>query len=87
MTHDCPQEGDERAEPQLVPLQSTHVQGDDRADQINHGPPDKTIQPLTIMRAVTRCVEFHPSNNKLHVVTPTVQGTQLSGRDQAETVG
>jgi hypothetical protein len=56
----------------------------DQAYQINHGPSDKAIQSLTIMRAVTRCVEFHPPNNNLHVVTPNVQGTQLSGRDQAE---
>jgi hypothetical protein len=79
--HDCPEEGDERAELQLQP---THGQGDDQADQINHGPPVKAIQPLTIMRAVTRCVEFHPPTNNLHVLTPNVQGTKLSGRDQAK---
>jgi hypothetical protein len=82
--HDCPQAGDGRAKPQLVPLHPTCGPGDDRADQTIQGPPDKTIQPLTIMRAATRCVEFHPTNNNLHVVTPNVQGTQPSGRDQAE---
>ena len=82
--HDCPQAGDGRAEPQPVPLPPTCGQGDDRADQTNQGPPDKTIQPLTIMRAATRCVEFHQTNNNLHVVTSYVQGTKQSGRDQAE---
>jgi hypothetical protein len=61
--HDCPQAGDGQAEPQPLPLQPKCGQGDDRADQTNNGPSDKTIQPLTIMRAVARCVEFHPSNN------------------------
>ena len=89
-----PVAGDVHLRRQAGEGRAEHLRGqddhlDDQPD--DHAPAEEpaivlqTIQPLTILRAVARCVRFQPPSNIISL-TNNLQGTPVTDRDRAENV-
>ena len=75
-----------RAEPQCRRPSQEAYQPEDLAEQRSSSPDKHTsiIQPLAIIRAVTRCVEFLPNNIIVPTLTSTKPGTAADIPERAE---